>query len=450
MLGSREMARKKTNTPRKRKRLKANPKRQADAPLRGYLYQIWHSVNAWLDLADNEILYLEGAEDFDIVSDDTATATQVKHTQRNITLRSQEANDAINHYWELRNNNPNRRVKFRFLTRSKIGKEQDNPFRNGKSGLEVWRRCSGNEAAITKISEFLQTEGQISDKVNDFLKKASPQEIYEKLIEPIIWETGSKPISYVEQSICKKLVYHGDRYSIPHADAQKVVDHLLKEALTVATQEENRELTREHFLKIFAENTRISIPIQNTRAHQPIQLKAVLNHIKEALIADSPDINIAIQSPIQDTIPPLYPNVTQRIDLLTNIQTKLQSESIVIIQGGVDTGKTTLAKLTANDINSDWFWLKFTNKDAPQIVQRLHQLDIEVSNRSSQVNVVLDDLSLQPPDLQEYEEDLGIAIYRLLERGAKLLITSQHKPPNNPGLFSFRFFWQYFSHLLIF
>ena len=46
--------------------LKADPKRQATDPLRGYRYQIWHSVNAWLDLADNETLYLEGAEDFDI------------------------------------------------------------------------------------------------------------------------------------------------------------------------------------------------------------------------------------------------------------------------------------------------------------------------------------------------------------------------------------------------
>ena len=65
---------------RKRKKpgLNADPKRQAHNSLRGYLYQIWHSVNAWLDLNEDEILYLEGAEDFDTVSDDTATAVQVK------------------------------------------------------------------------------------------------------------------------------------------------------------------------------------------------------------------------------------------------------------------------------------------------------------------------------------------------------------------------------------
>ena len=70
-------------------------------------------------------------------------------------------------------NNPNLKVKFRFLTRSQIGTEQDSPFGEGKSqpGLHVWKHCSGDEAAITKISEFLQTEAKISEEVADFLKK---------------------------------------------------------------------------------------------------------------------------------------------------------------------------------------------------------------------------------------------------------------------------------------
>ena len=67
----------------------------------------------------------------------------------------------------------------------------------------------------------------------------------------------------------------------------------------------------------------------------------------------------------------------------------------------MDKGKTTLAQLTANDIDNDWFWLKFTNKDVPQVVQDLQQLDIAINNRSSQVNVVFDDLNLQPQELQK-------------------------------------------------
>ena len=201
--------------------IKADSKRQATDSIEGYRYQILHSVNAWLDLADNDILYLEIAEDFDIESKGTFTATQVKHTQDNITLRSQQVIDGINNYWELRTNNPGRRVKFRLLTKSKIGKEQGNPLEIDKPGLEVWSRCLGDEAVIQKISDVLLTDRKISKEVNDFLTRSSPQEIYEQLIEPITWETDSKPVSFVEQSIREKLVYHGDRHGISPSKAKR-------------------------------------------------------------------------------------------------------------------------------------------------------------------------------------------------------------------------------------
>ena len=423
------MTKKNNKVKRKKRPLNADPKRQADAQLKGYLYQIWHSVNAWLDLADDEVLYLEGAEDFDRVSNDTATATQVKHTQRNITLRSQEVNDAINNFWELQANNPDRCVKFRFLTRSKIGMEQGNPFGKDIPGLELWQRCSGNKASITKISEFLQTEGKISDEVKTFLKNASPQEIYEQLIEPITWETDSEDIRSVEQFINDKLIHHGNELGLLPSDSSKVLDALLKEALTVATQKENSELTKARFLEIFEEETTQKVSIQHLR-HLQMQATraAMLDSANVALISSSSDITIQSQSPIQTDIPPLYPDVIERAELLKSIQTKLQSEGIVVIQGGTGKGKTTLAKLIAEDLNGSWFWLNFTNKDS---LQNLQQLANAISNESAQINVVLDDLNLQPQQLQAYEEILGVVIDRLVERGAKLLITSQHKPSPN-------------------
>ena len=288
--------------------LKANPKRQAHAQLRGYLYQIWHSVDAWLDLADDEVLYLEGAEDFDRVSDEAATVVQVKDTQHKITLRSQEVIDAINHYWELRTNNPGWKVKFRFLTRSQIGVEQGSPFGKNQRGLRLWHHCLGNEEAITKISEFLQTEGKISKEITGFLKTTEPQQIYEQFIEPIIWETGSKEASFVEKSIKAKLILHGERYHIWPSDAERVVDALLTEAWKVATQKEKRELTRVHFLKIFEEKTTVRTPIQHTRMQQPIDLTIILDQIKAAFPGGISDLTIQSQPFMRTDIPslPLY------------------------------------------------------------------------------------------------------------------------------------------------
>ena len=413
----------------KKQVLTADPQRQAHDMLRGYVYQIWHSVHAWISLDEDEILYLEGAEDFDQVSDDTATAVQVKDTQHNITLRSQEVKDAINHYWELQAKHPDLNLKFRFLTRSKIGAEQGNPFGKGQMGLQVWSRCSGDEEAIKKISDFLQNEGKISEEVNDFLKKAAPQEIYERLIEPITWETDSKEASFVEKSISDKLILHGHQYGIPPSAASKVVDHLIKEALLVATQKEKRELTLVRFLEIFEEKTTQRVPIQHLQA---LQMQTTMADSFRALsMGGSSDITIQSQSRILTTIPPLYPDVTPRKDLLTSIQAQLQSEGIAVIQGGSGRGKTTLANLTASALSGSWFWLNFPNSDSSQNVQLLQQLAIAVSNQSAQVNIVLDDLNLQPQELQQYEEILGVIVYRVRERGAKLLITSQHKLPNN-------------------
>lgn len=417
---------------RKKTGLKGDRTRQAHDSLRGYLYQIWHSVNAWLELKEDEILYLEVAEDFHKESDNNATVAQVKATQHNITLRSEEVNDAINHYWQLRMNNSDWNVKFRFLTHSKIGVEQGNPFGTGNPGLQVWSRCSRDEANVKKISNFLQTAGKISEELKDFLKQAEPQEIYEQLIEPIFWETGSKPASFVEKSISDKLIYHGDRHGISPSDAKKVVDHLLKEALTVATRKEIRELTRARFLEIFEEQTTQRVPNQYLRRLQTLEIRAEILDTAGANLPDgSSEISTQSHSSILNKIPPIFPDAIPRADLLKDIQTKLQSEGMVVIHGGAGRGKTTLAKLTAKAINGSWLWLNFTRREPPQVIHLLQQLSIAFSNQSEQINVVLDDLNVQPQQLQEYEQMLEVVVYGVLERGAKLLITSQHKPPKN-------------------
>ena len=409
--------------------IKVDSKRQATDSIEGYRYQILHSVNAWLDLADNDILYLEIAEDFDIESDGTLTTTQVKHTQGNITLRSQQVIAAVNNYWKLRTNNPDRRVKFRLLTKSRVGKEQGNPFGTDKPGLEVWSRCSGDEAAIQKISEFLQTDGKISEEVNDFLKTASPQEIYEQFIEPITWDTDCKPSSFVEQSIREKLVYHGDRHGISPSKAKDIVEPLITETWKVAGQPENRELTRLRFLGIFEEKTKRLVSEQHLQHLE--MLAAMKDTVGTGFIDGSSDITIQSSFHIQTGIPRLFLDVVvPRTELLIRIQDKLQSDGIAIIQGGVDKGKTTLANLTANAIEGKWFWLKLTNIDSSQVPVILKKLANTVSHESAQVNVVIDDLNLQPQELQAYEEDLGVVVYRVLERGAKLLITSQYNPPS--------------------
>ena len=127
----------------------------------------------------------------------------------------------------------------------------------------------------------------------------------------------------------------------------------------VATQKENRELTRVRFLEIFEETTTVRVPIQHTRERQPIDLTVVLDQIKASFIGGTSDITIQSQPSIRTDILSLPPYVVPRPDLLASVQAKLQSEGIAVIQGGTGRGKTTLAKLTAKAINGSWLWLNF-------------------------------------------------------------------------------------------
>ena len=107
-----------------------------------------------------------------------------------------------------------------------------------------------------------------------------------KLIEPIAWETGSEEASSVERSIREKLVLHGNQQNVRSYDATKVVDHLLEEALMVATQKENRELTKARFIEIFDEKTAHRVPNQQWQQYQQV-LAAIMNTVSTSSIGES-------------------------------------------------------------------------------------------------------------------------------------------------------------------
>jgi hypothetical protein len=180
------------------------------ASLRGYEYQIWHTVHAWLELKGEELLFVEGAEDFDVVSPTSATVNQIKDAKAKITLRSPAAIAAISHFWKLQKDHPDTCVFFRFVTRSEIGVEQKNPFGNGVAGLDLWKKSANQPASVRMLSEFLISEANLPSDLIDFLKTATPEDLHAKVIAPIEWETKSPGVEIVEEAVRRKLILLGD------------------------------------------------------------------------------------------------------------------------------------------------------------------------------------------------------------------------------------------------
>ncbi|MDR6780403.1 hypothetical protein J2W98_004698 [Paenibacillus peoriae] len=73
------------------------------------------------------MLELERAEDIDVVEmlgdSPERTLTQVKHRNKNLTLRSSEALEAIVNFFEHRQENPEQQLTFRFITNAEVSIE---------------------------------------------------------------------------------------------------------------------------------------------------------------------------------------------------------------------------------------------------------------------------------------------------------------------------------------
>jgi len=104
--------------------------RQAVAALRGYAFQLYGSLLAWLELKDGEELFLEVAEDYAVVAREALKAVQAKETRASgtVTLNTSGVKEAINSFVDLCHRNPERKVSLRYFTTSLIGLEKEATF----------------------------------------------------------------------------------------------------------------------------------------------------------------------------------------------------------------------------------------------------------------------------------------------------------------------------------
>lgn len=404
--------------------LKADPKRQATDSLRGYVYQVWHSVHAWLELSDKEIIFLEGAEDFDIVDHEKGTAVQVKDTAANITLRTPAVINAIAHFWQLRNAHQDRAIRFKFLTRSQIGIEKEQPFGSGIAGLNLWNLSSIELGAVEKLRDFLLKDERLPVDLQNFLSNSDSETILKQVILPITWETGSSDASYVEQAIERKLIVHGDRYRVPASRSATVVNRLLKEALNIATEKSQRFLDRALFLRIFEEETFISVSPYELQALN--KATSAQNSIISAFFQSDSDLALQIAQQIYSGIPPLHEIIAPREMLIKSLFACLRETSLLVLTGSIGMGKTTIAKLVAIKDGSKWNWLTASIHDPIQLIGILRHLAIFIESESIPINIVLDDLDLSPASARQYEDYFGGLLYTLFARGGRIIITSRN------------------------
>ncbi|MDT8376600.1 MAG: hypothetical protein RQ867_07650, partial [Mariprofundaceae bacterium] len=171
--------------------LKVDDKRDATDSIRGYVYQAYQSVLAWIQLKENEILVLEGSEDLDIHRRSSVITTQVKDVSSNLTLKSKAVVESLNNYWACCERNPKHDIRFHFLSTAEAGLERGNPFGSNIKGLEYWESAELDSVDIEPLRSFVLTL-ELIPSLRSFVESATDDELREKLVGRIKWDLGNK------------------------------------------------------------------------------------------------------------------------------------------------------------------------------------------------------------------------------------------------------------------
>lgn len=270
--------------------LESRASRQAIHTLRGYAYQVWQSLHMWINLKEGQILVLEGAEDIDLLSIDSAEVNQIKYTSSVITLNSPNVLESIVHFWEHKTKNPDRVILFRYVTSSTIGKEKSG-IKQIDCGLEFWEESDKGSPQLSNLREFLllklkeiqskekniKTSDQkenlkiipsILDSLIKFLEKSKNSEFYDHLVSKIRWVTSALSLEEFEDFVSDQLFEYGEKRNILPSDSENIDKYFLSHIWETLCQGNPRKLTRRDFGRLFEQYTRVSVSRSEMEIHR--------------------------------------------------------------------------------------------------------------------------------------------------------------------------------------
>jgi hypothetical protein len=122
--------------------------RDATATIRGFVYQVDVTLLRWLNLNPGEHLELECGEDIDhvreVLSGDESSPERIFEAIKNrgtrLTLRSEEALEALADFYEHGAKNPDISLCFRYITNCEVGREKAAVDETGAAGVEIWEQ----------------------------------------------------------------------------------------------------------------------------------------------------------------------------------------------------------------------------------------------------------------------------------------------------------------------
>ena len=398
--------------------------RQAVNSLRGYVYQIYQTLNAWLTLKEDEVLLLEVAEDFAVIAKNALKATQVKDTagSGSVTLKTESVSKTIKSLWEFQQANPDRNVYITYLTTSKIGKEKGLSFPDNHSGLTYWRVAAREGTDIEPLRQALLGI-DLPPKVIDFIKGSTSDELRERILRRIDWVCGEQDIEALDKTISDRLVYFGDQKGCAPTDSEKARDSLIAAILKKIVQESGRQLLKADFLRIFEKAVSISLPMSQLREIMGSRLAANQGASVGTVSAADLVLNAAQV--------PLPPRTVNRRSLVEELISDMGQSGSLWLHGSSGTGKTVLAQFIARQSRYDWLLVQLRDCSASEIEFRLCRILQPLQSRRIG-GVILDDFPTEHAHIARLR--LSMLSNEVHRMDGSVIVTSAKPPsPNLQG-----------------
>ncbi len=396
--------------------------RQAVDSLKGYIYQVYQSLSAWLSLEESDILMLEVAEDYAKFAKKakTLTAVQVKHTQRpsTVTLKTQSITKAIQSFWNIRKANPDKAIRLRYLTTSAIGKERQIQFPNKKPGLQYWRDAAISGTDVEPIRNALKRL-KLSNELLKFIQEANDYELREQLIRRIHWDCGAEDISTLDCALKDRLFCICEEKGLLPSESDNILDALKSEILQVIINEDNRYLTRTDLYRTIEKHASIRAPINAVRQmiSQTTQFTASDNG--KTITSKFPLIQEVSQ------IPPLS-LLLKRSELVERTFSRMASHGALWLYGSSGLGKTTLSRLISMQSKGKWYILELKGLDADTFVFHIRQA-IRYLQFNSISGLIIDDFPIRFESIARLQ--LAILVDTIRRHDGSIIVTSTATPP---------------------
>lgn len=400
-----------------------DPAREAVGSLRGYSYQMLRSIDAWLDLAEGEILVLEGAEDLDRVSPHRVVVEQVKETVRsgNITLRGANALAAIGNFWLHRQRNDGIPIEFRYLTTSGIGQERDAALMLSVPGIEAWERIrqlpssASPPADAVAIHAFLADREELPQAMREWLKSVSTELFINCVVKPFAWVTDQPGGDALRRTVEARLIELGESRGVSAAESVRALGELHLAAWENVTDAKRPSLRRGDLLRIFDAATTTTIPTAQ-----------LLTMIRQLAGSGAPSAAVAHVERTMVAPPQASARRFGRTALEESIVRALD-RGTAWIHGSTGTGKTGLA-VAAVMGRRGVGWIDLRDCDVLAVAARLHAAYDIIMSSGALSTVVLDDL-VAGDDPRPLLPALSRLITAVAGAGGALLITSSQCPP---------------------